>query len=152
MINHTMKQKGRPAEILLVEDNKGDVVLTKEAFKTSKIKNHISVANDGEMALQMLRREAPYEDASLPDIILLDLNLPKVDGREVLEAIKEDDELRRIPVIILTSSQADMDIIKSYDLHANAYIAKPMDLQSFERIVVALEHFWFEVVVYAGDH
>lgn len=151
MSSNTITSKRRPAEILLVEDNEGDVLLTKEAFKTSKIANNITVATDGEMALQMLRREAPYEGLQRPDLVLLDLNLPKLDGREVLNLIKADDVLRRIPVIVVTSSHAELDVVKSYNLHANAYVTKPVDLKTFERIVTALEYFWFEVVVYADE-
>lgn len=151
MKSRKIREEGRTAEILLVEDNEGDVVLTREAFKSAKLRNNITVALDGEMALQLLRREAGYEDAPIPDLILLDLNLPKLDGREVLNQIKSDEILRRIPVIVVTSSHAEIDVVKSYNLHANAYVTKPVDLQSFENIVQALEHFWFEVVVYANE-
>lgn len=146
-----IREKGRPAEILLVEDNEGDVVLTREAFKAAKLRNNLNVVTDGEMALQFLNKNPPFESAPTPDLILLDLNLPKLDGREVLNQIKSDTDLRRIPVIVITSSNAETDVVKSYNLHANAYVTKPVDLQSFENIVQALEHFWFEVVVYANE-
>ena len=144
---NTMKEKGRPAEILLVEDNEGDIILTVEAFKAAKIANNITVASDGEIALQILNREPPYENAKQPDMILLDLNLPKLDGREVLERVKANPRLRLIPVIIVTSSRAEIDVVKSYDLHANAFVTKPLSLKTFEEIVSALASFWFEVVV-----
>lgn len=142
---------GRPAEILLVEDNPGDVILTQEAFATAKIRNHIHVAKDGEVALQMLHKEGQYADAVTPDLILLDLNLPKKDGRQVLEEIKQQPKLRRIPVVVLTSSQAERDVIKTYDLHANSYITKPVDLEQFMRVVQSIERFWFTVVVLPAE-
>lgn len=151
MHKSTVKQRGRPAEILLVEDNDGDVLLTREAFRVSKINNNFTLATDGEMALDILQRNPPYEDAARPDLILLDLNLPKLDGREVLDRIKKDENLRRIPIIVVTSSDAETDVVKSYNLHANAYVTKPINLDGFKDIVKAVEHFWFEVVVYSGD-
>ncbi len=135
-----------PAEILLVEDNPGDVILTKEAFREAKINNNITVAIDGEQALKVLRKEGEFMNAPTPHIILLDLNMPKKDGLEVLEEIKNDEALRRIPVIVLTSSQAERDVLKTYDLHANSYLNKPVDVQKFTEIVEAVENFWFTVV------
>lgn len=137
---------GRPVEILLVEDNPGDVRLTQENFKESKIRNNLSVVDDGVEALAFLRREGRYGDAVRPDVILLDLNLPRKDGREVLKEIKADPELRRIPVVILTISNADEDIIKSYDLHANCYITKPIDLEQFGKVVKSISDFWLTMV------
>lgn len=138
----------RPVEILLVEDNPGDVILTREAFAEAKINNNITVAKDGELALSMLRKEGEHEGMATPDLVLLDLNLPKVDGREVLTQIKQDDTLRRIPVVVLTSSKAEQDIIETYDLHANSYLLKPVDLSKFAEVVSAIENFWFSVVVF----
>ena len=142
-----LADSARPIEILLVEDNPGDVFLTKKAFVTSKLANHLVVAPDGEVALKMLKKEDEYEAQPTPDIILLDLNLPKVDGKEVLEAIKEDEKLRKIPVVILTSSNAEKDILMSYELHANSYIVKPVDFSNFLDIVNSIESFWFSIVV-----
>ena len=137
---------GRPVEILLVEDNLGDVRLTRETLKDSKLLNHISVVNDGEEAMALLRREGKYAGATRPDLILLDLNLPKKDGREVLREIKTDEQLRRIPVVVLTTSSAEQDILKTYDLHANCYITKPVNLDQFTSVVKAIEEFWFTIV------
>jgi chemotaxis family two-component system response regulator Rcp1 len=137
---------GRPVEILLVEDNPGDVRLTRESLKDSKLLNHISVVSDGEEAMAFLRREGEYVEAPRPDLILLDLNLPKKDGREVLAEIKTDEQLRRIPVVILTTSSAEQDILKTYDLHANCYISKPVNLDQFSSVVRAIEEFWFTIV------
>jgi len=133
-------------EILLVEDNPGDVRLTIEALKDAKVRNRITVAGDGEAALACLRRQGQYADAPRPDLILLDLNLPRIDGREVLRQIKADECLRSIPVVILTTSQAEQDIVKTYDLHANCYITKPVDLDRFIEVVRAIESFWFTIV------
>ncbi len=137
---------GRPVEILLVEDNPGDVRLTRETLKDSKVLNHMSVVDDGVEAMAFLRREGKYVKATRPDLILLDLNLPKKDGREVLAEIKADEQLRRIPVVVLTTSSAEQDILKMYDLHANCYITKPVDLNQFSAIVKAIEEFWFTIV------
>ena len=137
---------GRLVEILLVEDNPGDVRLTKEAMKEGKIRNNLSVASDGVEAMAFLRREGKYTDAPRPDVVLLDLNLPKKDGRSVLKEIKEDPNLRRIPVVVLTSSKADEDVINSYDLHANCYITKPGDLEQFIDVVKSVEGFWLQIV------
>lgn len=133
-------------EVLLVEDNPGDVRLTIEALKDAKLHNSLSVVNDGVEALEFLRREGRYENAPRPDLILLDLNLPLKDGREVLEEIKNDNNLRRIPVVILTTSSSEKDILESYNLHANCYITKPVDLNQFMTIVRNIQHFWFSVV------
>jgi len=133
------------AEILLVEDNPGDVRLTREALKEGKILNHVSVVGDGVEALAFLRREDKYANAVRPDLILLDLNLPKKDGREVLAEIKADVGLKKIPVVILTTSAAEQDILKTYDLHANCYITKPVDLEQFIKIVQLIEDFWFTI-------
>ena len=133
-------------EILLVEDNPGDVELTREALLESKIHMQLSVVPDGVEALAFLRREGRYADAPRPDLILLDLNLPKKDGRTVLGEIKQDRSLRHIPVVILTSSQAEQDIVRAYDLHANCYVTKPVDLDQFISIVQSIEQFWLTVV------
>jgi chemotaxis family two-component system response regulator Rcp1 len=143
----TIQNKGRPAEILLVEDNYGDALLTRKAFKTAKIISNITIAIDGEQALAMLRRVPPYTMAPIPDVILLDLNLPKKNGHEVLQEIKSNERLKRIPVIILTSSLAEKDVVKSYELHANCYIVKPVDPQEFIEIAKMIERFWFNIVV-----
>jgi two-component system, chemotaxis family, response regulator Rcp1 len=132
--------------ILLVEDNPGDVRLTLEAFKEGKVRNQISVVNDGVEALAFLRREGQYADAPRPDVILLDLNLPKKDGYEVLAEIKHDPGLRRIPVVILTTSEAERDILQTYYMHANCYITKPVDLEQFIIIIQSIESFWLNVV------
>ena len=137
---------GRPIEILLVEDNPGDVRLTREAFQDAKIRNNIHVAVNGIEAMDYLHRAGAYADAARPDVILLDLNLPLKDGREVLAEIKQDPSLQRIPVVILSTSQAEQDILKSYALHANCYITKPVDLEQFITIVKSIEDFWFTVV------
>lgn len=134
------------AKILLVEDNPGDVRLTREALKEGKILNDLSVVGDGVEALAFLRREDGYAGAERPDLILLDLNLPKKDGREVLEEIKGDGELKKIPVVVLTTSAAERDILKAYDLHANCYITKPVDLEQFIGVVQLIEDFWLTIV------
>ena len=135
-----------PIEILLVEDNPGDVRLTQEALKEHKIVNSLQVAKDGVEAINFLRREGEHVDAVRPDLILLDLNLPKMDGREVLTEIKKDDDLRRIPVVVLTTSRAEEDIIRTYDCHANCYITKPVDFDQFINVVKSIEDFWLSVV------
>jgi len=136
----------KPIEILLVEDNLGDVRLTREALNESKVRNSMGVVGDGLEAIAYLRRETPYGNAVRPDLILLDLNLPRMNGFEVLDAIKEDQELKRIPVVILTTSQAEQDILQSYNLHANAYVTKPVDLEQFIRVIKSIEGFWLEIV------
>ncbi len=137
---------GSLVEILLVEDNPGDVRLTREAMKEGKMRNNLSVAYDGVEAMAFLRREGKYADVPRPDVVLLDLNLPKKDGRSVLAEIKADPDLRRIPVVVLTSSKADEDIINSYDLHANCYVTKPGDLEQFIEVVKSIEGFWVQIV------
>jgi chemotaxis family two-component system response regulator Rcp1 len=137
---------GRPVEILLVEDNPSDVRLTRESLKDSKVLNHMSVVDNGVEAMAFLRREGKYVKATRPDLILLDLNLPKKDGREVLAEIKADEQLRRIPVVVLTTSSAEQDILKTYDLHANCYITKPVNMDQFSAVVKAIEEFWFTIV------
>jgi two-component system, chemotaxis family, response regulator Rcp1 len=137
---------GIPIEILLVEDNPGDVRLTREALGEAKVRNNVSVAPDGVAALAFLRNEGAYATAPRPDLILLDLNLPKKGGREVLEEIKADAGLRHIPVVILTTSQAERDILESYRLSANAYVTKPVDLEQFLKVVQSIEQFWLEIV------
>jgi len=135
-----------PINILLVEDNPGDVRLTREALKETKVLNSLDVVHDGVEALTFLRRENGYADAPTPDLILLDLNMPRKDGREVLAEIKSDDILRRIPVVVLTISEAEEDILKTYDLHANCYITKPLDLEKFAKVVKTIEDFWMTIV------
>ena len=136
----------KPIEILLVEDSPGDVRLTKESLGEAKVRNNMIVAGDGVEAMACLRREGQYADAPRPDLILLDLNLPRMNGFEVLDAIKEDPCLKRIPVVVLTTSQAEQDIIRSYNLHANAYVNKPVDLEQFIRVIKSIEDFWLEIV------
>jgi len=133
-------------KILLVEDNPGDVRLTLEAFKEGKVHNEISVVHDGVEALAFLRRQGQYADAPRPDVILLDLNLPKKDGYEVLAEIKQDSALKRIPVVILTTSKAERDILETYYLHANCYVIKPIDLEQFITVIKSIESFWLNVV------
>ncbi len=142
-----MEVTAKMIEILLVEDNPGDTDLAREALVTSKIQNTLHVVNDGEKAMAFLRNEGKYASAPRPDLILLDLNLPRKDGREVLAEIKLDDDLKRIPVVILTSSKADEDVIKSYNLHANCYITKPLDFFQFTRVIQSIEDFWLRIVV-----
>jgi len=146
-----IKKKARPVEILLVEDNDGDVFLTRKAFEKAKILNNITVASDGEEALEFLRKQNAHTNAARPDIILLDINLPKKNGKEVLAEIKEDASLRRIPVVVLTSSKAEQDIVKTYDLHASSYIVKPIDITQFQNVVSAIEDFWFSVVILPAE-
>ena len=137
---------GKPIEILLVEDNPGDVRLTMELLKESKIRNRVSVVDDGIEATAYLRKEGEFSEAPRPDLILLDLNMPRKDGREVLAEIKQDPALKRIPVVVLTASSAEEDIVRSYELHANAYITKPVDLDQFAKVVRSIEEFWFTIV------
>lgn len=136
----------RPIEILLVEDNHIDVRFTQEALKEGKVSNRLHVARDGEEALDYLFQREAFKDAVRPDIILLDLNLPKIDGREILATIKSDPSLRRIPVVVLTTSKADEDILRSYDLNVNCYITKPVDMYQFVEVVKAIDNFWFSIV------
>lgn len=138
-------------EILLVEDNPADVRLTREALTEAKVRNRLHVAEDGLQAMAFLKNEGEYADAPRPDLILLDLNLPKKDGRQVLEEIKADGNLKRIPVVVLTTSQAEEDIIKTYNLHANCYVTKPVDLDQFITIVKSIEDFWLTIVKLPND-
>ena len=140
------KNKMRPVEILLIEDNPGDVRLTKEALKEGKLINNLHVTEDGVEALAYLRKQGTFKNEPLPDLILLDLNLPRKDGRELLADIKEDQHFKHIPVIVLTTSKAETDIIKSYESHANCYITKPVDMNQFIKIVKSIEFFWFSIV------
>lgn len=133
-------------EILLVEDNPGDVRLTQEVLKAGKLLTNLAVAKDGVEAMAILRRERPYENAARPDLILLDFNLPRKDGREVLAEIRADPNLRRIPVVVLTTSAAERDVLQAYDLHANCYVTKPVDLDQFVNIVQSIEDFWLTIV------
>ena len=135
-----------PIQILLVEDNDGDVFLTMEALKEAKIANSVRVVHDGVEALEFLRRQGKYATAPRPDLILLDLNLPRKDGRQVLREIKDDPSLRRIPVVILTTSKGEEDVLRAYDLHANCYITKPVDFNRFMEVVKSIEDFWLTVV------
>ena len=137
---------GRPIEILLVEDNPGDARLAVEALKYAKVSNKIHVVEDGVEAMAYLRREGKYADVVRPDLILLDLNLPKKNGREVLAEIKSDEDLKRTPVVIMTISEDEIDILKTYELHANCYITKPVDLNQFIEVVKAVETFWLTIV------
>jgi two-component system, chemotaxis family, response regulator Rcp1 len=140
----------QPIEILLVEDNPGDVGLTREALSAAKVRNRLHVAEDGAEAVDFLFKRGRHADAPRPDIILLDLNLPKKDGREVLSEIKSDPSLAGIPIVILTTSQADEDILRAYQLHANCYITKPVDFSQFLRIVEAIDDFWLTIVKLPG--
>lgn len=137
---------GRPIEILMVEDSAGDIRLAQEALKHNKVDNRMWIARDGAEAMAFLRRQGLFAHAVRPDLILLDLNLPKMDGREVLAEIKKDPDLKRIPVVILTTSQAEQDILRTYNLHANCYITKPVDLDQFMNVVKSIEHFWLTIV------
>lgn len=141
-----MIEERKLADILLVEDNIGDIELTKEAFREAKFRNNLHIAMDGDEALDFLFKQNPFEQAATPDIILLDLNLPGTDGREVLEKIKADKKLKRIPTIVLTSSNAERDIVGSYDLHANCYIVKPVSAAKFIDVVHQVEDFWIDIV------
>ncbi|HYK30444.1 MAG TPA: response regulator [Streptosporangiaceae bacterium] len=143
-------ESGVMIHVLLVEDDPGDVLITKEAFAENKVRNHLSVVNDGVKALQFLRREADYAGAPRPDLILLDLNLPRMDGHEVLANIKSDADLQRIPVVILTTSDAEEDVLRSYDLHANAYVTKPVDFERFLGVVRQIDDFFVSVVKLPG--
>ena len=138
--------ENKPLEILLVEDNPADVRLTREAFREGKILNNLMVAKDGVEALDVLRRRGSHTDTPRPDLILLDLNLPRKDGREVLAEIKSDPALMRIPVVVLTTSRAEIDIVKSYNLHANCYVVKPVDLDQFISVIKSIDNFWLTAV------
>lgn len=143
--------KMRPAEILLVEDNPGDAQLAREALDESKFRNNLHHVLDGDAALDYVYRRGPYEDAVRPDLILLDLNLPGMDGREVLRVLKNDADLKKIPIVILTTSDAEDDVKKTYDLHANCYITKPIDFEQFVHVVRSIENFWLSIVVLPQD-
>ncbi len=142
----TVMAMGRPVEILLVEDNPGDVDLAREGLEQGKVRNNLYVAGDGEEALAFLRRQGPYAGVPRPDVILLDLNLPRKDGREVLAEIKADEALKHIPVVVLTTSKDEEDVLRSYRLHANCYITKPLNFQQFIEVVKNIEQFWFTIV------
>ena len=139
-------QECRQIEILLVEDNPADVRLTQEALKEGRVLNRLHVVNDGEAAMDFLRHKGPFANSPSPDVILLDLNLPRKDGREVLQDVKNDPQLRRIPVIVLTTSDAETDILKTYDLHANCYVTKPVDLDHFLSVMQSIQDFWLSIV------
>ena len=145
-MSNDIRELGRPVEILLVEDNPGDVRLTLEALREAKIYNKVNVVDDGEQAIAFLRRQGEYANAPNPDLIMLDLNLPKKDGREVLAEIKADEKIKRIPVVILTTSKAEQDILRSYDLQANCYVNKPVDLDQFITVVKSIGDFWLNIV------
>jgi CheY-like chemotaxis protein len=142
----TTTEMVHPIEILLVEDNPGDARLAKEALKESKLKNNLYIADDGVEAMDFLYKKGKYAKMPRPDLVILDLNLPRKDGREVLEEIKTDDNLKRIPVVILTISKAEEDILKTYNLHANCFISKPIDLDQFIKVVKSIEDFWLTIV------
>lgn len=143
--------ESKPIEILLIEDNAGDARLAREALRDAKVRNNLSWVSDGVEALAFLRRQGKYAQAPRPDLILLDLNLPRKDGREVLTEIKADDRLKRIPVVILTTSQAEEDIVRAYNLNANCYISKPVDLDQFMKVVKTIEDFWLTIVRLPGE-
>ena len=149
MVNLLIRE-GRPAEILLVEDNRGDVLLASRAFRDAQIENNLTVVETAEKALEVLRGEGDHANHRLPDMILLDLNLPRMSGGELLAIVKADDRWRHIPVIILSSSEAEADISGSYGQHANAYIVKPVDLEKFKKVVASIEQFFFMLVVLPG--
>jgi two-component system, chemotaxis family, response regulator Rcp1 len=139
-------ENSKPIEILLIEDNRADVRLTIEALKEAKIANRLTVLEDGVEAMAFLRREGQYAEAPRPDLMLLDLNLPRKDGREVLAEVKADPDLRRVPIVVLTTSQAEEDVLRAYNLHANCYITKPVDFRQFMKVVRSIEEFWLAVV------
>jgi CheY-like chemotaxis protein len=136
----------RPIEVLLVEDDEGDVLMTREALDEGKVFNRLNVVRDGVEAIAYLRREKPYADVTRPDLVLLDLNLPKRDGRQVLEEVKADPDLRRIPIVVLSTSEAEEDVLRSYDLHANAYVTKPVDFDRFVEVIRQIDDFFISVV------
>ena len=142
----TMQNNTQPIEILLVEDNPGDARLTIEAMREAKVLNRMHVVEDGVEAMEFLRRQGRFGDAPRPDLILLDLNLPRKDGREVLAEVKTDPDLKRIPVVVLTTSRAEEDVLRAYDLHANCYVTKPVDFEQFMRVVRQIDEFWVKVV------
>ena len=142
---------GRPIEILLVEDSSTDVMLAEEALEQAKLRNNLHVVKDGVEAMAFLRKEGKYFDVPRPDLVLLDLNMPRKDGREVLAEVKGDDDLKCIPVVVLTTSQAQEDVLRAYGLHANCYISKPVDFKQFANVVRAIDQFWFTVVTLPTD-
>lgn len=146
-----MNSYGDPINILLVEDNPGDVRLIQEALKDSKIRNTLHRVEDGREALAYLRKEGEYSNTDRPDLILMDLDMPHLDGREALEIIKKDTELRSIPIVILTVSQSEHDVLESYNLQANAYVTKPIDLDQFIKVIHSIEDFWFTIVKYPNE-
>jgi len=146
-----LEEKVKVANILLVEDNAADIALTKKAIEKSKIVNNLSITRDGEEAMDFLYKKGKYSDAKKPDLIILDLNLPKKDGREILEEVKKDEDLKKIPVVILTTSNAEKDILKTYNLYANCYITKPLDFDQFIAIVKQINDFWFSIVKLPRD-
>ena len=146
MTTPVSRADGTPIEVLLVEDDPGDVLMTQEAFEEHKVRNRLTVVSDGVEALAYLRQQEPFADAVRPDLVLLDLNLPKRDGREVLAEIKGDESLRQIPVVVLTTSQAEEDVLRSYRLHANAYVTKPVDFEQFINVVRRIDDFFVSVV------
>jgi len=148
----TSRINGRPARVLLVEDDPGDVELTRETLRDGKVHIELQVVNDGFEALQYLRKQGDHRDALMPDLVILDLNLPRKDGREVLREIREDPELKHLPVVVLTTSSADEDIVRSYGLGANCYATKPMGLGEFSKIVKAIQEFWLTVVKLPPNH
>ena len=148
----TPSKQGKPVEILLVEDNPGDADLAREALESSKVSNTLHVVVDGVEAMEFMRKQGKYAKVPRPDLILLDLNLPRKDGREVLAEVKADPDLRRIPVVILTTSKEEEDILKAYDLHANCFITKPIDLNQFLKVVRAIEDFWLTIVKLPNGH
>ncbi|GBE05850.1 MAG TPA: response regulator [Nitrospirae bacterium] len=145
-----MEESMRPFNILLVEDNAGDIRLVKEGLKEGKLYHNLHVVEDGEKAMEFLRQEAEFSGAPRPDIVLLDLNLPRKDGREVLAEIKNDMKLKNIPIIVLTTSDAEQDITKTYEHHANCYVTKPVDFEQFNRVITAIEKFWFTIAKLPG--
>ena len=142
----SVARNGKVIDVLLVEDDPGDVLMTREAFEDNKVANRLAVVSDGVSALAFLRKEGEHADAPTPDLVLLDLNLPRMDGREVLEAMKGDDALRSIQVVVLTTSEAEEDVVRSYSLHANAYVTKPVDFERFIEVVRQIDEFFVEVV------
>lgn len=146
-MSNLLIREGRAAEIMLIEDNRGDALLAARAFRDAEIDNHLTIADTGEKALAMLRREGEFADYRLPDIILLDLNLPRMHGLDVLNAIKSDEALKTIPVVVLSSSEADADIARAYDLHANAYVVKPVSIAKFREVAASIEQFFFMLAI-----
>lgn len=146
-MSHDLSEPAHVVEILLVEDNEGDVRLTREALKEGRIRNRLSVVYDGEQAIAFLKRVGEYADAPRPDLILLDLNLPRLDGREVLASIKNDVALKQIPVVVLTSSRTERDLLSAYDQHANCFINKPVEFDQFIEVIRSIEDFWLTIVV-----